>query len=708
MKRLLAIFAICVLSLPCFAAADTNGVICSVEELAGVLSQKFAYNRKFELRVIAYSAPIARRGAFFAISENGNGVPLMDMREVNDPPIRPGDLILVKGITAPGHQLLRPKEGMVNANCASVTVLGQGAPIRHLPIAASDIDNDELLYRPIRLNGILIDMRVDEIDPNFTSFVIDCASRMVYAVAYTATVRESSESLRRLIGATIVLDGVLYWDYGTRIHRRRYVSLRGNESLRVLKPPSEDLFNVPDIGETEKLSPETILALGRRRTFGHVLAVWNGDTILLHIDARMPVKVGLVSAPPAIGEAIEVVGYAETDLFRVNLANAIWRKTEMPPATEEAPVDVTAKELLEDAVGRHKFNMAWNGRKVRLRGIVRDIHGGENTPPRVLLDDDGRTVSMDCSAIAAAIEKLRLGCEVSVVGVCVMDTENWNRHSTLPRVKETFISICSPDDIKVLAMPPWWTPTRLAAAIGVLLLLLIGILVWNLSLRKLSERRGRELFRNQIARAKSELRVEERTRLAAELHDHLAQNLTAITYQIAAAERSSTSEPKASAHHLETATRMLGSCRTELRRCLWDLRSDALDEPDFAQAIRKSVEPVAGEAEVAVDFTVPRARISDSTAHAILSITRELAANAANHGHARHIRISGEMSDEQLHVSVMDDGSGFDPATAANSDSGHFGLDGIRERLRNHNGEIAIESAPGKGTTVSISLRLNH
>ena len=49
-----------------------------------------------------------------------------------------------------------------------------------------------------------------------------------------------------------------------------------------------------------------------------------------------------------------------------------------------------------------------------------------------------------------------------------------------------------------------------------------------------------------------------------------------------------------------------------------------------------------------------------------------------------------------------------DPATVADSGNGHFGLDGIRERLLNHKGELAIESAPGKGTTVSIFLKLNH
>ena len=365
-------------------------------------------------------------------------------------------------------------------------------------------------------------------------------------------------------------------------------------------------------------------------------------------------------------------------------------------------------DIIEDAKGRRKFDMTWHGRHVRLRGTVRDILGGMRHGPRFLLEYGRNMVTVDCSAAPDAPEKLRMGCVISIAGVCVMETENWNQHSMLPKVTGMFIAVSSPDDIKILATPPWWTPFKLMVVIGVLVLLFVAILIWNASLRILSERRGRELFRSQIARAESELRIKERTRLAAELHDHLAQNLTAISYQIAAAERSNKVAPESSAQHLGTAARMLDSCRTELRRCLWDLRSDALDEPDFAQAIRRTVEPVAGEAEVAVDFAVPRARISDTTAHALLSIVRELTANAANHGHARRIRIAGEISAEQLHVSVADDGTGFDPATVADSGNGHFGLDGIRERLLNHNGELAIESAPDNGTTVSIFLKLNH
>ena len=427
--------------------------------------------------------------------------------------------------------------------------------------------------------------------------------------------------------------------------------------------------------------------------------------MLLRSASNTLVKATLIVSPPPVGADIEVVGIAETDLFRVNLSHAIWRAASHPrPQKADAIHDISTIEITEDAAGRRKFDMFWHGRRVRLRGTVRDILGGMRHGPRFLLEDGRNMVTVDCSAAPGAIEKLRAGCVISVIGVCVMETENWNQHSMLPKVTGMFISVSSPGDIVVLAQPPWWTPFKLMVVIGVLAMLLVAILIWNGSLRILSERRGREMYRSQIARAKSELRIDERTRLAAELHDHLAQNLTAISYQIGSAERSRAVDPEASARHLETAGRMLGSCRTELRRCLWDLKSDALDEADVGRAIRKSVEPIAGDANVHIDFRVPRAKLSDSALHATLSILRELASNAVNHGHAKNIRISGELAQGTLRFSLADDGEGFSTANAPGLDEGHFGLDGVRERIRRHNGEMSIESAPGKGTSISVTL----
>ena len=685
-------------------SAETNHVITSAAELARTVSRKGTVGIPFRLEATALSRPIGRRRSFVVMDKTG-GASLYDIRERDDPAILPGDRILVCGVTEPRHSR-RPEDGLVNANCTNVVILSHGQPPPPTPITADDLERNDLLYTPVYIDGILPDVRTDEIDPRHTLFVLDCSNRMAYAAF--GDPQFSAQTAKPMIGSTVRIKGTLNRNVGSRMHCRRLVAIHDPNAVSILEPPSDTLFDAPEIGETDGLSPEAVIALGRRKAMGRVLAVWNGETALLRTKSDELARVELVTAPPAVGDAIEVVGYAETDLFQVNLANALWRKAEMPPATEEPATDVAAKELLEDNAGQRKFSMSWNGKKVRLTGIVRDIHESGGSGVRILLDDDGRMVAVDCGAAPDTARRLRVDYLISVMGVCVMETENWNRHLMLPRVTGMFISVSSPDDITVLATPPWWTPARLVCVIGVLVLLIVAILAWNVSLRTLSERRGRELSRHQIARAESELRVDERTRLAAELHDHLAQNLTAISYQIASAERSRTVDAEASVRHLETAGRMLGSCRTELRRCIWDLRSDALDEPDFGEAVRKSVEPVAGEAAVAVDFDIPRSRITDSTVHAILSILRELAANAANHGHARNIRITGTRDKGHLRLAVADDGAGFDPAAAADSNEGHFGLDGIRERLRRHGGEISIESAPGKGCTVAVVMQVKE
>ena len=531
---------------------------------------------------------------------------------------------------------------------------------------------------------------------------------MAYAAAHKAGIGQPAESFKRLLGATVAVAGVLNRHFGTRIHSRRYISVHGDDAVRMVKPSHDSLFDAPEIGDAGDLSPEAIMALGRRRVSGRVLAVWGGDTLLMRVASGDTMKVNLIASPPSPGDCVEVAGYAETDLFQVNLSRAVWRQAPPQGLPEEKARDISARDLLADKTGRPMFNAKLHGKTVRLCGVIRAIPPGDPAGRRLVLDDGEFTFAVDCSAAPAATEGLAAGSTVSVTGVCVMETENWNRHSILPRTTGMFIAVRAPGDIRVLARPPWWTPKRLLGVIGALALSIVAIMIWNASLRALSERRGRELYSSRIDREKSELRLDERTRLAAELHDNIAQDLTAISYQVATAERTKVSDPDASARHLANAARMLGSCRTSLRRCIWDLRSDALDEADVAAAIRKSIEPVAGGAEVQIDFQVPRQKLSDSILHTALGIIRELVANAVNHGHAKSIAVKGALADGRLDFSVADNGCGFDVADTPGPDEGHFGIAGIRERARRHGGGMEMESSPGNGSRAIIWLMVDE
>ena len=269
-----------------------------------------------------------------------------------------------------------------------------------------------------------------------------------------------------------------------------------------------------------------------------------------------------------------------------------------------------------------------------------------------------------------------------------------------------FIAVRSSDDLTVVRAAPWWTPLRLSIAIVVLLLALVGITLWSLLLRRLAERRGRELAAETIARTESELKVFERTRLAVELHDSIAQNLTGAALEIRTAKRGPKKLESDTEQHLDIALKTIDSSRTALRNCIWDLRNRALEEDDLEAAIRLTLAPHTGGTDVAIRFPVDRAMISDTTAHAFLSIIRELTLNAIRHGGATAIKIAGAVENGRLLFSVRDNGCGFDPERCPGMEQGHFGLQGVRERAKEFKGQVRIDSRPGTGAKVTITIPL--
>ena len=189
-----------------------------------------------------------------------------------------------------------------------------------------------------------------------------------------------------------------------------------------------------------------------------------------------------------------------------------------------------------------------------------------------------------------------------------------------------------------------------------------------------------------------------------ELHDSISQTLTGVALQIDAAQGSERSNPTAAAKFLENARAMLASCRQELRCCIWDLKSRTFEEKDMTEALQKTLGPHLNETKLQVRFNVPRSVLTESSAHDTLRIVRELVINAIRHGHAKNIRIAGECRNAIVRFSVKDDGCGFSEVDVPGPSQGHFGLQGIRERIGNSNGLMEIESTPGKGTKVTVSF----
>ena len=543
-------------------------------------------------------------------------------------------------------------------------------------------DPAALDFRSVRTHGTVIDAFHDEISP-YNDFLILRANDALMSVSVPP-----DERIADYIGCDVRVTGFFKANLtGRRIIGGAYVSINAPEDLELLKRPAADRFEVPELGYLLHVDPAEVVRMGPHRIAGSVAAIWGGGRCLIRTaDGRViQVTLSSIAARPSAGDDVQAVGFPDTDLFGVNLVNAAIRPWTGGHVPEPEAVSIPARELFHDADGRPRISIESRGRLFRVTGIVRDL------PPangRFNLQCGEFTLPIDISANPTTLDRLMSGMEIEVTGVCLIETDSWRPNVIVPHINGIALVLRSPDDIRVLSNPPWWTPTRLLIAIGILILTLIGFFI-----------------RLRIQKRIAALRFSERTRLAVELHDSLSQNLEGLACQIAATKGVFEADRSLAARCLDTAEHMLDSCRIELRRCLFDLRGTALEEANLSDAIRKTLEPILPDTvQTAIRFNVSRAHFDDSTVHAILCIIRELVSNALRHGQATHIRIAGEYHDGTLSFSVRDNGCGFNPAACAGPGEGHFGLTGIRERIDHLGGTFAITSTPGRGTRVKATI----
>ena len=564
-------------------------------------------------------------------------------------------------------------------------------------------------YRFVRFSGILRDARRSETSYPWMLLTIGDGHSVIYTsvLAYEA----GPEHFADMVGAVISVEGACSpFNIGYRRQLGRSFKATSLKSIRMLKPPQGGYSNLPDLMEARDLGPEDVLLLDRHRTEGQVVAVWDRDQVLVRTPDGAAVRLHLThhSKLPTCGDYIEAAGYPETDLFHINLNHASWRIVPAKPIPEDKVKTVSARVLVFNQSGNPQINTDFHGKTVRLRGTVLAVSKRQQGFGRMYLESDAATmpVCMDASMDDAA--ETLVGCTVEAVGVCVLESEEWRPNAIFPKLKGFLVVPRSADDLKVLSRPSWLTSGRLLSVIAALLSALAAIFAWNVTLRRFALRKGRELLREQLERVKADLRTEERTRLAVELHDTLAQNLTGVSMEIEAARDLRGAAPQSMLDHLDIAAKALKSCRNELRNSLWDLRSQALDEKSMTAAILRTLQPHVSDSKLDVRFNVPRARLSDNTTHALLRIIRELVVNATRHGGATIVKVAGTIDGRELLCSVTDNGTGFDPDRAPGVLQGRFGLQGIKERIAGLGGRFEISSAPGAGAKATIVVPLSH
>ena len=200
---------------------------------------------------------------------------------------------------------------------------------------------------------------------------------------------------------------------------------------------------------------------------------------------------------------------------------------------------------------------------------------------------------------------------------------------------------------------------------------------------------------------------EERTRLAAELHDGPIQRLTAVGYQLEEAQLLLEADDGREARELVAGVRkeLYGEI-TGLRRLMAALRPPVLDERGLTLALRDLLE--AFERRTGIDCALQgesRIRVEPEIETVLYRVVQEALTNVAKHAHAGHVWVYLRVDDDRVDMQVHDDGIGFD-ATRVNGlvTDGHFGLAGMRERVEIAGGIHRLLSAPGDGTTIRVRL----
>lgn len=201
--------------------------------------------------------------------------------------------------------------------------------------------------------------------------------------------------------------------------------------------------------------------------------------------------------------------------------------------------------------------------------------------------------------------------------------------------------------------------------------------------------------------------ADERRRLAAEIHDTIAQGLTGIIAQLQVVANAP--DLTTARAHLDRAATLARHSLGEARRSVQNLAPIALEHDGLPEALKNTVAEWGERTGVRAEFTVTGTteQLHDEVSATLLRIAQEALSNAARHARATRVGVTLSFLGEDVILDIRDDGQGFDPlALPERTRTGGFGLDGMRARAERIAGTLAVESEPGHGTALSARVPL--
>lgn len=460
--------------------------------------------------------------------------------------------------------------------------------------------------------------------------------------------------------------------------------------IKVLRAGNPDPFAQPVV-RVKGLMRFSLGALHhhRVRTSG-VVTRRLSDTMFFIRDGDAGLKVE-ASSPHGLrtGDLVEAAGFPVMEEGMAVLQHSTCRKvgTAPPPA----PVEPTLVTMLQ---GTHNSDLVMIPAR-----LVDWVIAGRNIT-LVLQTEDQLFKALHTLPAGASPTLPDRDSLVNITGICVISEveDIW-----FYQPRSFLLLLADLGDLQLVQAPPWWTPERLWRALVITGLVLLAAAGWVWLLRRQIDRK-RAVIEQQARHAAA---LEERSRIARELHDTLEQGLTGLSLQMKAMETDLHGTPHPVQSRLQFARQMLRQSRALARNAIRELRSETL--PSRLEGLVDGLKRVAdswnhsGVLTVGVAVAGKMRPLPPSLERHLLGIGTEAITNAVKHGQASFIQVEIAFRSAEIALRINDNGTGFDPAEELESASGCFGLLGMRERAREVRGELRIQSERGKGTEIIVT-----
>ncbi len=585
-------------------------------------------------------------------------------------PHRLGDMVEIEGITGPGKfaPVIREQK---------LRVLGKGSLPQAKLYSFSEFSDGQLDSQWARVRGIVRSVSIDRTSWQEITLAMRVVSGAGEFAVRVPIPREGDFS--SWIDREVLIEGVC----GSRFNYQRQLSgvlfyVPRLSFIKVDAPAEEVPFSA-----LLRFSP-TEGVRHRVRVRGVVTYQQPGSALFLQAQGRGLRVLSPQDTRLEIGDVVDAMGFPVMGESAPVLTDAVFHRIEHSDSPAPVKLDLSAPwEQYDGALITTDATLL--GRQLQAGGLRLVLRTGDN-----LFD-----ATVQPADLAARLSSIPLNSEVRISGICLV------RSGGMWALPQSFrVLVRSPQDALVLRAPSWWNLRHTLWLLGITAAILLLVLAWVVVLG------GR--LREQMSVLRQKLQhgavLEERNRIARELHDNLEQELAGISMQLDLAADCFQQAPQIAHQAVQTARNMSRHSMIEARRSVWDLRCHLLEKGDLGSALAEIVQPLLARngSKIDVRITGRRVRLPGSVEMNLLRIGQEAVANAVQHGHARNIEISLEYEDRAVRLCVSDDGCGF--CADQNSSTGHFGLLDMRERAHSMGSSLRVESQPGQGARIAVEV----